>query len=61
MTKLKNTFKTDTLFKMLFVKYPELQYQNNDFIFEVTIGITCPVRDLMLVENTVFSFPSCIP
>ena len=24
MTKLKNTFKTDTLFKMLFVKYPEL-------------------------------------
>ena len=24
MTRLKYTFKTDTLFKMLFVKYPEL-------------------------------------
>ena len=51
MTKLKNTFKTDTLFKMLFVKHPEKQYQNNSLLWEVTIGMTCPIRDKMLVEN----------
>ena len=51
MTKLKNTFKTDTLFKMLFVKYPEKQYQNSCLVLEVTSGMNCPVRDIMLVEK----------
>ncbi len=38
MTKLKYTFKTDTLFKMLFVKYPELLKELVVNLLEIPLG-----------------------
>ncbi len=38
MTKLKYTFKTDTLFKMLFVQYPELLKELVANLLEIPLG-----------------------